>query len=247
VGVVVIYVGTGIIADASSVLESAWSCVPDLNRFQHRTSVASRDWRVLFTLATVAGRRRTRSLRASSGGRRASSRAGSSAAGSSWCRRRVWGRAARAGMASVASAGGSQASGRGRRTRASGWERHGPVGGRRDVPRVPRAGVLATLEHGRFGDAVDGGLTQSSCLSGLSLRSQGRSRLAMCRPFGRSRLAMCRPFGRSRLAMCRPFGRSRLAICRPFGCFFRTGMPAVRASAASGVVGLREGVRLILV
>jgi uncharacterized membrane protein YedE/YeeE len=54
-GVVVIYVGTGIIAGASTFLESTWSYVSDLDRFQRPKYVASRDWRVLFTFATVAG------------------------------------------------------------------------------------------------------------------------------------------------------------------------------------------------
>lgn len=48
-----IYVGTGIKAGASSFLESTLSYVSKLDRFQQY--VASRDWRVLFTLGIVAG------------------------------------------------------------------------------------------------------------------------------------------------------------------------------------------------
>lgn len=48
-----IYVGTGIKAGASSFLESTLSYVSGLSRFQRY--VASRDWRVLFTLGIVAG------------------------------------------------------------------------------------------------------------------------------------------------------------------------------------------------
>ena len=54
-GVVIIYVGTGIIAGASTFLESTWSYVSDLDRFQRRKYVASRDWRVVFTLGIVLG------------------------------------------------------------------------------------------------------------------------------------------------------------------------------------------------
>jgi hypothetical protein len=52
-GVLVIYVGTGIPAGASTFLESTLSYVSDVSRFQRYR--ASRDWRVLFTLSIVAG------------------------------------------------------------------------------------------------------------------------------------------------------------------------------------------------
>lgn len=48
-----IYAGTGIKAGASTFLESSLSYVSRLSRFQRY--VASRDWRVLFTLGIVAG------------------------------------------------------------------------------------------------------------------------------------------------------------------------------------------------
>ena len=54
-GVVVIYLGTGIIAGASTFLESTLSYVSDLPRFQQGKYVTSRDWRVVFTLGIVAG------------------------------------------------------------------------------------------------------------------------------------------------------------------------------------------------
>ena len=52
-GAVVIYVGTGIAAGASTFLESTLSYVSDQSRFQQY--VASRDWRVVFTLGIVLG------------------------------------------------------------------------------------------------------------------------------------------------------------------------------------------------
>ncbi len=52
-GTVVIYLGTGITAGASTFLESTLSYVSDRSRFaQYR---ASRDWRVVFTVSIVAG------------------------------------------------------------------------------------------------------------------------------------------------------------------------------------------------
>ena len=54
-GVAVIYLGTGIIAGASTFLESTLSYVSDAPRFNRRKYVASRDWRVVFTLGIVAG------------------------------------------------------------------------------------------------------------------------------------------------------------------------------------------------
>ena len=52
-GVVIIYAGTGIIAGASTFLESTLTYVSDRSRFQQYRS--SRDWRVVFTLGIVAG------------------------------------------------------------------------------------------------------------------------------------------------------------------------------------------------
>jgi uncharacterized membrane protein YedE/YeeE len=52
-GVAVIYVGTGISAGASTFLESTLSYVSEQSRFQQY--VASRDWRVVFTLGIVLG------------------------------------------------------------------------------------------------------------------------------------------------------------------------------------------------
>lgn len=52
-GVAIIYVATGIIAGASTFLESTLSYVSERRRFQqYRTS---RDWRVVFTVGIVAG------------------------------------------------------------------------------------------------------------------------------------------------------------------------------------------------
>jgi uncharacterized membrane protein YedE/YeeE len=52
-GTVLIYVGTGIPAGASTFLESTLSYVSDQSRFQRY--VASRDWRVVFTAGIVLG------------------------------------------------------------------------------------------------------------------------------------------------------------------------------------------------
>ena len=52
-GAVVIYLGTGIAAGASTFLESTLSYVSELERFQQYR--ASRDWRIVFTLGIVAG------------------------------------------------------------------------------------------------------------------------------------------------------------------------------------------------
>ena len=52
-GVVVIYVATGISAGASTFLESTLSYVSGQSRFQQY--VASRDWRLVFTFGIVAG------------------------------------------------------------------------------------------------------------------------------------------------------------------------------------------------
>ncbi len=52
-GVTVVYLGTGISAGASTFLESTLSYVSGQSRFQRY--VASRDWRVVFTLGIVLG------------------------------------------------------------------------------------------------------------------------------------------------------------------------------------------------
>ncbi len=54
-GAAVIYFGTGIIAGASTFLESTLSYVSDLPRFNQGKYLASRDWRVVFTLGIVGG------------------------------------------------------------------------------------------------------------------------------------------------------------------------------------------------
>jgi len=52
-GTLVIYVGTGIPAGASTFLESTLSYVSDQSRFQRY--VASRDWRLVFTAGIILG------------------------------------------------------------------------------------------------------------------------------------------------------------------------------------------------
>ncbi|WP_254766720.1 YeeE/YedE family protein [Salinilacihabitans rarus] len=52
-GAAVIYLGTGIIAGASTFLESTLSYVSDQSRFQRYR--ASRDWRVVFSVGIVLG------------------------------------------------------------------------------------------------------------------------------------------------------------------------------------------------
>ena len=54
-GVAVIYLGTGIIAGASTFLESTLSYVSGLPRFHRPDFVASRDWRLVFTAGIVLG------------------------------------------------------------------------------------------------------------------------------------------------------------------------------------------------
>lgn len=54
-GTAVIYLGTGIHAGASTFLESTLSYGSKLSRFQQPKFIASRDWRVVFTLGIVAG------------------------------------------------------------------------------------------------------------------------------------------------------------------------------------------------
>lgn len=54
-GAAIIYLGTGIIAGASTFLESTLSYGSDAERFNRERFVGSRDWRVLFTVGIVAG------------------------------------------------------------------------------------------------------------------------------------------------------------------------------------------------
>lgn len=54
-GVTVIYLGTGIIAGASTFLETTLSYVSKVERFQQTRFVRSRDWRVIFTGGIVLG------------------------------------------------------------------------------------------------------------------------------------------------------------------------------------------------
>jgi hypothetical protein len=53
--VAIIYLGTGIIAGASTFLKSTLSYASNRPRFQRSKYVASRDWRVVFTLGIVGG------------------------------------------------------------------------------------------------------------------------------------------------------------------------------------------------
>ncbi|EJN58450.1 hypothetical protein SAMN04487950_0995 [Halogranum rubrum] len=54
-GATVIYLATGIIAGASTFLESTLSYVSKLPRFNQGKYLRSRDWRVVFTLGIVGG------------------------------------------------------------------------------------------------------------------------------------------------------------------------------------------------
>src|SRR6056297_3241174 len=54
-GASVIYLSTGIIAGASTFLESTLSYVSNVERFNRFKYVQSRDWRVVFTLGIVGG------------------------------------------------------------------------------------------------------------------------------------------------------------------------------------------------
>lgn len=54
-GAAVIYLGTGIIAGASTFLESTLSYASGVERFNRGRYVESRDWRVVFTAGIVAG------------------------------------------------------------------------------------------------------------------------------------------------------------------------------------------------
>lgn len=55
VGVAAIYLGTGIIAGASSFLETTLSYASDLPRFNRRKYLRSRDWRLVFVGGIVVG------------------------------------------------------------------------------------------------------------------------------------------------------------------------------------------------
>jgi uncharacterized membrane protein YedE/YeeE len=55
VGASAIYLSTGIIAGASTFLESSLSYVSDVDRFNRFKYVQSRDWRLLFTAGIVSG------------------------------------------------------------------------------------------------------------------------------------------------------------------------------------------------
>ena len=54
-GIAAIYLGTGIVAGASTFLESTLSYVSGQSRFQQARFVTSRDWRVVFTAGMVLG------------------------------------------------------------------------------------------------------------------------------------------------------------------------------------------------
>ncbi|WP_246985451.1 YeeE/YedE family protein [Halorientalis marina] len=54
-GVAIIYLATGIIAGASTFLESTLSYVSKVPRFNRGPYVATRDWRVVFTVGIVLG------------------------------------------------------------------------------------------------------------------------------------------------------------------------------------------------
>ncbi|GGL40533.1 YeeE/YedE family protein (plasmid) [Halarchaeum sp. CBA1220] len=54
-GATIIYLSTGIIAGASTFLESTLSYVSGVERFNRYKYVQSRDWRVVFTLGIIAG------------------------------------------------------------------------------------------------------------------------------------------------------------------------------------------------
>jgi len=54
-GAAIVYLGTGIIAGASTFLESTLSYLSGVERFNRPAYVASRNWRVVFTLGIVAG------------------------------------------------------------------------------------------------------------------------------------------------------------------------------------------------
>ncbi len=55
VGVAVIYLGTGISPGASTFLESTLSYVSTRERFAQQRFLASRDWRIVFTVGIVVG------------------------------------------------------------------------------------------------------------------------------------------------------------------------------------------------
>lgn len=55
VGVATIYLGTGIIAGASTFLETTLSYASGLSRFNRAKYLGSRDWRIVFTVGIVVG------------------------------------------------------------------------------------------------------------------------------------------------------------------------------------------------
>jgi hypothetical protein len=54
-GTATVYLGTGIIAGASTFLETSLSYVSGLSHFNRGEFLASRDWRLVFTLGIVSG------------------------------------------------------------------------------------------------------------------------------------------------------------------------------------------------
>lgn len=54
-GAATIYLATGIIAGASTFLESSLSYVSDVQRFNRYKYITSRNWRVVFTVGIVSG------------------------------------------------------------------------------------------------------------------------------------------------------------------------------------------------
>lgn len=54
-GVLVIYLATGLSPGASTFLESTLSYVSNLDRFSQHRFVTTRDWRVVFTVGIIAG------------------------------------------------------------------------------------------------------------------------------------------------------------------------------------------------
>jgi len=54
-GVLIVYATTGFIAGASTVLETSWSYVSTLPRFNRTAFTADRRWHLVFTLGIVSG------------------------------------------------------------------------------------------------------------------------------------------------------------------------------------------------
>ncbi len=105
-GAAVIYLATGIIAGASTFLESTLSYVSDVERFNRFKYIQSRGWRVVFTLGIVSGAALwgSSSRPTQRSGRLTSSGGGCSAAACSSASAPASGRAVRLATASVASA-----------------------------------------------------------------------------------------------------------------------------------------------